>query len=162
MFNTHLAHALTLILALGSGCSSTDPATELPDDETELAYAAALAHQRSVSVTDVHLDPALAVLCEVNASFEIDETRDDSADVSFDELAACVNDGALQGRSLQLFAHAAQKSDSFTRYHGDSRIDSVREHLLDSGVLAADITIHAEGAVDERRVNIRVMPRHYR
>jgi hypothetical protein len=162
MFHTSPACALILGLALGAGCSAADPTTELPVDETELLDSAELGRQRPVSVTDIHVDEALAVLCEMKASFEVDEARDHSGDASFGEIAACFNDGALQGRSLELFAYASPVEDTFTRHHGDTRIDTVRAHLIDNGFDADEITVHAEGSLDEHQVGIRVQPRHYR
>lgn len=156
------ACAFILGLALAAGCSATDPITELPVDETELLDAAELGRQRPVSITDVRVDAALAALCAMKSSFEVDESRDRSGDVSFAEIAVCFNDGALQGRSLELFAYASPEEDTFTRHHGDTRIDSVRMHLIAHGFKADDITVHAEGAFDEHEVGIRVQPRRYR
>lgn len=156
------ACAFILGLALATGCSSTDPATDLPVDETELLDAAELGRQRPVSITDVRVDEAMAAICEVKAVFEVDESRDHSGDASFGEIVACFHDGALQGRSLELFAYASPVEDTFTRHHGDTRIDSVRAHLVANGFDAADITVHAEGTLDEHQVGIRVQPRHYR
>lgn len=160
--DTFPACVLILGIALGAGCSATDPATESPVDETELRDAAELGQQRPISITDVDVDQSLALLCETKASFEVGESRDNSGDASFSEIAACFNDGALQGRTLQLFAYTSPHEDTFTRHHGDTRIDSVRAHLIDNGFAADDITVHSEGVHDEHRVGLRVEPRHYR
>lgn len=160
--NTHPVCALILGLALGAGCSATDPTTERPVDETELLDAAELGRQRPVSITDVDVDASLAALCEMKASFEVDQSRDHSGDAAFGELVACFNDGALQGRGLQLFAYTSPHEDTFTRHHGDTRIDSVRAHLIALGFEAGDISVHAEGTLDEHRVGVRVEPRNFR
>lgn len=154
--------ALAIGLSLGVGCGWTEPTTERPIDETELLDAAELGRQRPVSITDVHVDEALADLCGLEKpTFEVDEARDRSGDVEFSELASCFNGGALQGRTLELFAYTSPEEDTFTRHHGGTRSETVRARLIANGVRAEDISLHDEGLLDEHRVDIRVLVHRY-
>jgi peptidoglycan-associated lipoprotein len=165
MFTPSPTHALFCGLLLATACSETvSPDQGAADDAAEAESAAEHDHERSYTVTDVALDAALADLCAVRSSFEIDPTRAEAAhDTSIAALATCFTSGPLQGRSVELIAHTSASHDSkYARRLGESRADSLRDMLVENGLSASDIRSSAAVAGDERSIEVRVAPRHAR
>lgn len=152
----HLVRALSLGILL-TGCSATDEAADAAD-----AAAMAPTNQRPLAVTEVALDAAVADLCVVRSSFEVDPTRIDHREQSpwLAALASCITTGPLQGRSLELVAHTSVHHDSpYASRLGESRADSLRARLIENGVDADEVRSSAAVAGDERSVEIRIAAR---
>jgi outer membrane protein OmpA-like peptidoglycan-associated protein len=156
--------ALFCGLLLATGCTETVSPDHADDDAAEAGMAAELANERPFTITDVALDAALADLCAVRSTFEVDPTRDEArADPSVAALASCITSGPLQGRSLELIAHTSAHHDSkYDRRRGESRAESLRNLLIENGVSQDDVRSSAAVAGDERSVEVRVVPQHAR
>lgn len=157
-------HALFCGLLLATACSETVNPDHASDDAAEAEMAAQLANDRPYTVSDVALDAALADLCSVRSSIEIDPTHEDPTSKTWlAALASCVTSGPLQGRSLELIAHTSAHHDSrYARRLGESRAESLRAMLVENGVPQSEIRSSAAVAGDERSIEVRVVPRHAR
>jgi hypothetical protein len=143
----HLARALLLGILL-TGCTETDSAATEHDSTVETVTPT----RRPLTVTDVDLDAAVADLCVVRSSFEVDPTRIDDHEQSpwLAALASCITTGPLQGRSLELVAHTSIHHDSpYARRLGESRADSLRARLR-----------RTQRRGPHRRASIQVSARH--
>lgn len=160
------SHALLCGALLLCGCSETVSPDHAPADDGDdaAAMAAEQPRARPPAVTDVALDAALADLCSVRSTFELDPTASDAAsDTQLAALATCVTQGPLQGRSIELIAHTSAQHDSRdARRRGESRAESVAALLIENGVPRDDIRSSAAVAGDERSVEVRIAPRHGR
>ena len=119
----------------------------------------------------VGLDKELVATCKLGSddtffSFDSAEITPMTRDI-LAKVAACVNDGALKGKELELVGHTDPRgSDKYNEELGMSRAESVAAYLREQGVAASNIEIQSEGeegastdASDwplERRVDIRV------
>jgi outer membrane protein OmpA-like peptidoglycan-associated protein len=156
----HLARALLLGILL-TGCTETDSAATEHDSTVETVTPT----RRPLTVTDVDLDAAVADLCVVRSSFEVDPTRIDDHEQSpwLAALASCITTGPLQGRSLELVAHTSIHHDSpYARRLGESRADSLRARLIENGVDASEVRSSAAVVGDERSVVVRIAARQFR
>lgn len=123
--------------------------------------------------TGVALDREIVDACHVDGAqtfFAYDSTK--VTPRTHDVLAlvaACVNDGPLKGRELELVGHADPRgSDDYNKELGLTRAESVAECLREHGVAPTEIEINSvgEGAASsepsewplDRRVEIRVKP----
>ena len=121
--------------------------------------------------TGVGLDKDLVASCKLGGddtffAFDSAEITPMTRDI-LAKVAACVNDGALKGKELELVGHTDPRgSDAYNEELGMSRAESVAAYLRDQGVAASKIEIQSEGEDDasdnafewplERRVDIRV------
>lgn len=157
----HLVRALFLGILL-TGCTESDSAAP-EHDSTVSTVETVTPTKRPLTVTDVALDAAVAELCVVRSSFEVDPTRIDDHEQSpwLAALASCITTGPLQGRSLELVAHTSIHHDSpYASRLGESRADSLRARLIENGVDASEVRSSAAVSGDERSVVVRIAARH--
>ncbi len=104
-------------------------------------------------------------------SFEFDSAslgEDDRAMLA--DVARCLTDGALRGRSVILVGRAdVRGEDEYNMSLGDSRSDTVRRYMQDLGVAKDHLTATSRGEMDavgtdedgyrrDRRVDIQLLP----
>lgn len=177
--------ALIFGLSLVGGCSRTSSDTAPPDSRearhsseddnpgpSTLSSIAAL----SPTATGVHIDPTLATVCELSSDDDFFVFDDDFSDVRADRVleavARCVQDGPLMGRRLQLVTYATEAAAD-ARPQALTRTEGLRGALLRGGVAEdriwlaaktgdAEMPESAVGWPNERRVDIRIVPRRSR
>jgi hypothetical protein len=172
--------ALILGLSLVGGCSRTSMDTAPPDDDevqdddnSDVSALNSGVALHSPTASGVYIDPTLATVCELSSDDDFFVYDADLADLRVERVleavASCVKDGAMAGRRLQLVTYATGRDgDSKPQVH--FRTEELRGALMRGGVAGTDIlTVSgtgdavmpqgAEGWPNERRVDIRVLPR---
>lgn len=170
--------ALIFGLSLVGGCSRTSPDTAPPDsrearDVQEDANSGSRLALHSPTASGVFIDPTLATVCELSSEDDFFVYDADIADIRADRVlgavASCVTDGPMSGRRLMLVSHAANANADVGPLM-QFRTEELRSALMRGGMAKEDIwtavktddaemPVGAEGWPNERRVDIRVVPR---
>lgn len=179
------ASLAVLVLAAAAGCSderATEPAKtpyeysvtvyeESQPSPEEIAREVSPEEVQPVAGTNVdviEIEDKIAQICEIpTPHFSFDSANlQNRAEPSLDALAACLKEGALEGRSVILIGQADPRgSDSYNLGLGKRRASAVADYLSAQGVDAARIITTSRGEegasgtdqtswADDRRVEI--------
>lgn len=172
--------ALILGLSLVGGCSRTSLDTAPPDsdelrvdDNSDVSATNSGVALHSPTASGVYIEPTLATVCELSSDDDFFVYDADTADLRVERVleavASCVKDGPMAGRRIELVTYASEP-DGDARPQVYFRTEELRSALMRGGVAGADIMtvsgtgdavmpLGAEGWPNERRVDIRVVPR---
>lgn len=124
-----------------------------------------------IEVTAVVIDVGLADACGIDkakAFFEYDSAKlDAEARQTVAEIAACFDEGPLDGQALEIIGHADPRgTDAYNEKLGRSRAQSVADVLMNNGLSKRRLEVeshgeeHAHEDADkwprDRRVDLRV------
>lgn len=180
----------TLLLAAAAGCARTsaDRSTRHHDDDAardrpvtgknpdeRAGDRNSSAAPTRLELTGVAFDPTIASACGIalppTTYFEFDSAAlgpDDN--VNLRDLAACVSNGPLYGRRIELVGHTDPRgTDEYNQRLGRSRAESVREYMVSIGVAPTHVVVTSMGEQQadtdditdwphERRVDVRLLP----
>jgi peptidoglycan-associated lipoprotein len=145
-----------VVLALSAGCSHPVPPT------TPVAYQAPPAAPPAPAPAQAPKDSAVHVSADILKACGIDDSPTEAPLFAFDsaalsrgdqhllgEVARCVTQGPLAGRSLKLVGRADPRgTEEYNQRLGDSRATSVERFLMRHGMIAAKLSETSRGALD--------------
>jgi len=109
--------------------------------------------ERKPEVTGIRIDPAILDACKIEgpkAFFEFDKSDLQATDqTTLNQVAECFATGPLKGRKLNVTGRADPRgTDAYNRNLGQSRAESVSEHLSWRGVTPEAIKTESRGEAD--------------
>jgi len=127
------------------------------------------APRSETEVTMMYLPIEIQQVCTgMDPKFEFNSSGVESGDNrSLRNLAACMKDGALAGKSIRLIGHAdIRGSDSYNERLGKRRAESVKLYLMKAGISPDRLVTVSDGKIGaspppenwDRRVDFEIVP----